>query len=284
MAFKAHSSAQHVQSEIFACAIELTFRRSATQLPYLVFITQTLILTSAPRRFIGYWRPGGKVDYCLSGNKANVQKNSLTHEYGLYSRPFHYQHLYQTLLQPGLLYSCSSRNFETLQYIDGNSQGKKTILIVPEWFKKVWKCLLGGQQIRGFYKAVEMVREVTVKYNKLALFSVYPFPVCKDTCRALLNFVGESKEQVSKFNSKKEKTRNQSAFMKHPINSHGGREQEKKCSDYFEIPILKAYTKAFTQSIEEGTYIASHQGEVLNSNSEWHQTKAICTTTLVVEG
>ena len=53
-----------------------------------------------------------------------------------------------------------------------------------------------------------MVREVTVNYNKLALFAVYPFPVCKDTGRALLNFVGESKEQVSKFNSKKEKTRN----------------------------------------------------------------------------
>ena len=71
--------------------------------------------------------------------------------------------------------------------------------------------------------------------------------------------------------------------MKHPINSHCGRDQEKTFSYYFEIPILKANKKAFTQSIEEGTYIASHHGEVLNSKSEWHQTKAICTTNLVVE-
>ena len=94
--------------------------------------------------------------------------------------------------------------------------------------------------------------------------------MCKDTGRALLNFVGESKEQVSKFNSKTKTTRNYSAFMKHPINSHCGREQEKTFSYYFEIPILKAYKKAFTQFIEEGTYIASHQGEVLKSKSEWH--------------
>ena len=53
-----------------------------------------------------------------------------------------------------------------------------------------------------------MVREVTVNYNKLAFFSVYHFPVCKDTGRALLNFVGKSKEQASKFKSKKEKTIN----------------------------------------------------------------------------
>ena len=47
---------------------------------------------------------------------------------------------------------------------------------------------------------------------------------------------------------------------------------------------MKAYRKAFTKCIEEGTYIASHEGEVLKSKSEWHQTKVIRTTTKVVQG
>ena len=36
--------------------------------------------------------------------------------------------------------------------------------------------------------------------------------------------------------------------------------------------------------MEEGTYIANHQGEVLNSKSEWHQLKLIQKTTTVVQG
>ena len=35
---------------------------------------------------------------------------------------------------------------------------------------------------------------------------------------------------------------------------------------------------------EEGTYISSHKGELLNSKSEWHQAKIIRTTTRVVQG
>ena len=34
--------------------------------------------------------------------------------------------------------------------------------------------------------------------------------------------------------------------------------------------------------VEEGTYIANHQGQILNSKSEWHQPKLIRTTTTVV--
>ena len=55
-------------------------------------------------------------------------------------------------------------------------------------------------------------------------------------------------------------------------------------SDYFDIVILKAYKKPFTKCVEEGTYIASHKGEVLNSKSEWHQAKIIRTTTRVMQG
>ena len=36
--------------------------------------------------------------------------------------------------------------------------------------------------------------------------------------------------------------------------------------------------------MEEGTLIANHQGEVLNSKSEWHQAKVVRTSTRVVQG
>ena len=66
--------------------------------------------------------------------------------------------------------------------------------------------------------------------------------------------------------------------------AHGGKDPEKKFSDYFEVDILKAYKKPFTRLVEEGTYISSHQGELLNSKSEWHQAKVIRTTTRVTQG
>ena len=93
-----------------------------------------------------------------------------------------------------------------------------------------------------------------------------------------------SKEHVSKFNSKTEKIRTESAFIKHLESKHQGRTSNKSFSDYFKIEILKAYRKPFTKCVEEGTYIANHQGEILNSKSEWHQAKIIRTTTKVVQG
>ena len=62
------------------------------------------------------------------------------------------------------------------------------------------------------------------------------------------------------------------------------RDPEKKFSDYFEVEILKAYKKPFTRLVEEGTYISSHGGELLNSKSEWHQAKVIRTTVRVAQG
>ena len=93
-----------------------------------------------------------------------------------------------------------------------------------------------------------------------------------------------AKEHVSKFNSKSEKIRAESAFYKHLMNSHGGKSDDKNFSDYFEIQILKAYKKPFTMLVEEGTYISNHKGELLNSKSEWHQAKIIRTTTQVIQG
>ena len=92
------------------------------------------------------------------------------------------------------------------------------------------------------------------------------------------------KEHVSKFSSKSAKVREESAFFKHLENTHGGKSDEKTFADYFEVRILKAYKKPFTMCVEEGTYISSHKGELLNSKSEWHQAKLIRTTTRVVQG
>ena len=93
-----------------------------------------------------------------------------------------------------------------------------------------------------------------------------------------------SKEHVGKFNSKSEKTRSESPFYKHLLNTHGGKDDEKEFSEYFEVQILKAYQKPFTRLVEEGTYITSHKGELLNSKSEWHQAKVVRTRTQVVQG
>ena len=79
------------------------------------------------------------------------------------------------------------------------------------------------------------------------------------------NYFGESgknihcrsKEHVSKFNSKTEKIRVESAFIKHLENKHQGRASNKSFSDYFKIEVLKAYRKPFTKCVEEGTYIAN---------------------------
>ena len=90
-----------------------------------------------------------------------------------------------------------------------------------------------------------------------------------------------SKEHVAKFNSKSEKTRAESAFYKHLVNSHGGKAANKSFSDYFEI---QAYQKPFTRLVEEGTFISSHKGELLNSKNEWHQAKIVRTTTKVIQG
>ena len=50
---------------------------------------------------------------------------------------------------------------------------------------------------------------------------------------------------------------------------------DKEFDNFFEVKILEAYKKPFIMCVEEGTYIANHQGELLNSKSEWHQPKLI---------
>ena len=95
--------------------------------------------------------------------------------------------------------------------------------------------------------------------------------ICTVECR--------SKEHVSKFNSRSETLRSESPFFKHLMNTHGGKDDDKEFSDYFEVQILKAYKKPFTRLVEEDTFITSH-----NSKSEWHQAKVVRTRTEVVQG
>ena len=53
--------------------------------------------------------------------------------------------------------------------------------------------------------------------------------------------------------------------------------------DYFQkVNIVKAYTKVLNRSIEEGTFMINHNGEVLNSKTEWNQPRIIRTT--IVQG
>ena len=37
---------------------------------------------------------------------------------------------------------------------------------------------------------------------------------------------------------------------------------------------MHVYKKPFTRLVEEGTYITSHEGELLNSKNEWHQARS----------
>ena len=122
--------------------------------------------------------------------------------------------------------------------------------------------------------------------NKAGLPAVHE---CYDNAACYFGQSGKNahcrtKEHVSKFSSKSAKVREESAFFKHLKNSHGGKAENKTFADYFEVRILKAYKKPFTMCVEEGTYITSHKGELLNSKNEWHQAKLVRTTTNVIQG
>ena len=71
-----------------------------------------------------------------------------------------------------------------------------------------------------------------------------------------------SKEHVTKFKSKTEKIRKESAFIKHLESKHQGRAIGILFSEYFKIEVIKKYRKQFTKCVE-GTYIANHQGKIL---------------------
>ena len=73
----------------------------------------------------------------------------------------------------------------------------------------------------------------------------------------------KSKEHVTKFKSKTEKIRKESAFIKHLESKHQVRAIGISFSDYFKIEGIKEYRKQFTKCVE-GTYIANHQGKILN--------------------
>ena len=62
--------------------------------------------------------------------------------------------------------------------------------------------------------------------------------------------------------------------------SMGDRRQEKKLDNFPNINIVKAYQKVLNRSIEEGTFMVNHRGEVLNSKTEWNQPRLKRTTIL----
>ena len=89
------------------------------------------------------------------------------------------------------------------------------------------------------------------------------------------------KNHLSKYYSKQQHIRDSSAFYKHLTNKHEDLIGS-KFEDVFEIRTVKAYNKVFTRVVEEGTLIEKHEGELLNSKSEWHQPRII--RTVVFQG
>ena len=94
------------------------------------------------------------------------------------------------------------------------------------------------------------------------------------------NMHTRAKSHLTKFYSKTKHIRESSAFFKHISNKHGGVREGSTFEDYFDIFIVKAYRKPITRIIEEGVFIINHEGEILNSKTEWHQPKIIRTTIL----
>ena len=109
--------------------------------------------------------------------------------------------------------------------------------------------------------------------------------LCKKCEGAYIGETGENmhtrlKSHLSKFNSKSKHIREGSAFWKHLENTHGGLKEGETFSDYFEVHIVKEYSKPLTRVIEEGTFIVNYKSELFNSKNEWHQPKIIRTTIL----
>ena len=89
------------------------------------------------------------------------------------------------------------------------------------------------------------------------------------------------KEHLSKFRSKNKELRESSAFYKHIQNEHGGLKSGENFESYFPVVnIVKVYQKVLNRSIEEGTFMINHNGEILNSKTEWNQPRIIRTTIL----
>ena len=62
------------------------------------------------------------------------------------------------------------------------------------------------------------------------------------------------KEHVSKFNSKQEKIKMESAFIKHLINKHVDVDiNNVKFEDVYSVKVVRAYSKVLTRCVDEGT-------------------------------
>lgn len=84
------------------------------------------------------------------------------------------------------------------------------------------------------------------------------------------------KEHVSKFNSKKDDVKKDSAFIKHLMNKHKEVDiNTVNFEDVYDVKVIRAYRKVFTRGVDEGTNIGAHDGELLNSKSEWRQPSII---------
>ena len=67
-----------------------------------------------------------------------------------------------------------------------------------------------------------------------------------------------------------------SPFIKHLINKHKEVNIDQvKLKDVYDVRVIKSYRKVFTRGVDEGTNIGAHEGDLLNSKSEWRQPSII---------
>ena len=77
---------------------------------------------------------------------------------------------------------------------------------------------------------------------------------------------------TGKTEEKKDHIKKDSAFIKHLINKHKEVNIDKvKLKDVYDVRVIKSYREVFKRGVDEGTNIGAHEGDLLNSKSEWRQ-------------
>ena len=82
-----------------------------------------------------------------------------------------------------------------------------------------------------------------------------------------------------KFRSKSIKVREESAFYKHIANSHQAKYSEgDELEQHFVFKILKVFKFPLDREVDEGVRMVMHEGQLINSKTEWFSPSIVRTT------
>jgi hypothetical protein len=105
-------------------------------------------------------------------------------------------------------------------------------------------------------------------------------------------YVGESgqnsltrgKSHKRDFESKSQKSRDQSAMYKHMTVSHMEEVEKglREAEIYFTMTVRKCYMEPLTRQADEGTTMRMSEGTIINSKKQWHQ--PALARTIVIRG